>query len=269
MDTYEKVYREIDQFTTGLQARTGKDIKTWGEVFDPQTVMSLHKLLRAGVLRSIDYPVKTGKEANVFKGTFDDGEDVAIKIYRVATATFRHILKYIEGDPRFFRVPRDRRELVHAWAKKEYRNLERFREAGVDVPVPYRALNNIVIMEYLANENGPAKSMKEEGPDNDPTQAFEKLWDDYKKMLSKARMVHADFSEYNVLMPNGQPRIIDVGQAVLDKHPMADEFMERDIKGLARFFRNLDVELDELAMLTEARLIMASKKDEELEMEPF
>ena len=269
MDTYEKVYRDIDQFTTGLQARTGKDIKTWGEVFDTQTVMSLHKLLRAGVLRSIDYPLKTGKEANVFKGTFDDGEDVAIKIYRVATATFRHVLKYIEGDPRFFRVPRDRRELIYAWAKKEYRNLERFREAGVDVPVPYRALNNIVIMEYLANENGPAKTMKEEPPENDPPKAFEKLWDDYKNVLSKARCIHADFSEYNVLMPNGQPRIIDVGQAVLDKHPMAGEFMERDIKGLARFFRNLDVEVDEPAMLTEARLIMASKKDEELEMEPF
>lgn len=268
MDTYERVYRDIDRFTSGLQARTGKDLKTWGEVFDQQTVMSLHKLLRAGVLRSIDYPVKTGKEANVFKGTFDDGEDVAIKIYRVATATFRHILKYIEGDPRFFRVPRDRRELVYAWGKKEYRNLERFREAGVDVPIPYRALNNIVIMEYLSTDGNPARTMKEEPPNNPPA-AFEKLWTDYKKLLANARSVHADFSEYNVLMPNGEPRIIDVGQSVLDKHPMAGEFLARDIKGLARFFRNLDVEVDEAAMLTEAGQILASQKDEELDEEPF
>src|SRR5438309_1445281 len=99
MDTYEKVYRDIDKFTAELQQRTGKDIKTWGEVFDTPTVMSLHRMLRSGVLKSIDYPVKTGKEANVFKGTMEDGDDCAIKIYRVATATFHHILKYIEGDP--------------------------------------------------------------------------------------------------------------------------------------------------------------------------
>lgn len=268
MDTYDKVYRDIDRAAGALQARTGKDLKTWGEVFDRPTVMTLHKLLRSGVLKSIDYPVKTGKEANVFKGTTDDGDDVAIKIYRVATATFRRVLKYIEGDPRFARVPRDRRELVHAWARKEYRNLERFREAGVDVPIPYRALHNVVIMEYLSNEDGPARTMKEQPPQN-PQGAFEKLWDDYKRILGNARSVHADFSEYNVLMPRGEPRIIDVGQAVLDQHPMVQEFLARDVKGFARYFSHLDVEADESDLLAEARRIVAEHAGEEIHEEPF
>lgn len=268
MEPYEKVYREIDRFTSQLQARTGKDIKTWGEVFDRPTVMALHRLLRVGALKSIDYPVKTGKEANVFKGTSGDGEDVAIKIYRVATATFRHMLKYIEGDPRFRNVPRDHRALVYAWARKEYRNLERFREANVDVPIPYRCLNNIVIMEYLSNEDGPARTMKEQPPAHD-LDAFEKLWGDYQRLLSGARSIHADFSEYNVLMPRGEPRIIDVGQAILDTHPMAPEFLERDLRGFAKFFRGRDVEADASELLGDARAIIQSHQDEEFAEEPF
>lgn len=261
MDSFEKVYREIDRATGDLQARTGKDLKTWGEVFDQPTVMTLHRMLRAGILKSIDYPVKTGKEANVFKGTMEDGLDVALKIYRINTATFRHILKYIEGDPRFRSVPRDRRELVHAWARKEYRNLERFRQASVDVPIPYKHLNNVIVMEYLANEDGPARSLKQDPPE-DPQAVFEKLWGDYRKLLDGARSVHADFSEYNILMPRGQPRIIDCGQAVLDTHPMAEEFVQRDLRVFAKYFRSLSVEVDEAQLIGEALNIMRAHKDE-------
>lgn len=268
MDTYERVYKEIDRFTSGLQARTGKDLKTWGEVFDQPTVMTLHKLLRSDVLKSIDYPVKTGKEANVFKATSGDGDDVALKIYRVATATFRHVLKYIEGDQRFKSVPREKRDLVNAWARKEYRNLQRFREADVDVPIPYQSINNVVIMEYLQNPEGPARTMKEEPP-QDPPRAFEKLWSDYQKMLRGARSVHADFSEYNILMPNGEPRIIDVGQAVLDTHPMSREFLSRDLKVFAKYFRGLDVEVDEAQLVAEARGILSDNEGKEPDAEPF
>ena len=267
MDTYEKVYRDIDRASTQIQARTGKDLKTWGEVFDQPTVMTLHRMLRAGILKSLDHPLKTGKEANVFKGTMEDDLDVAVKVYRVQTATFRHILKYIEGDPRFRNVPRDRRELVHAWARKEYRNLERFRQANVDVPIPYKHLNNVIVMEYLANDDGPARAMKEEPP-TDPQAVFEKLWSDYTKMLDGARSVHADFSEYNILMPLGKPRVIDVGQAVLDTHPMAEEFMQRDIRVFAKYFRSLEVEADEATLIAEAQSIMRAHKNEDPDAEP-
>lgn len=266
MDTYEKVYLAIDRIAREMPGRIGKNFKTWGEVFDEPTVMTLHKLLRNDALKSIDYPVNTGKEANVFKGVSGDGDDVAIKIYRVHTHTFRHVLKYIEGDPRFRNVPRDRRELVHAWCRKEYRNLERFREAGVDVPIPYKALQNVIIMEYLAREDGPARTMKQEPP-ADPDVAFKKLWDDYKRMLKGARSVHADYSEYNVLMAGGVPRVIDVGQAVLDTHPMAVEFLERDVHNFAKYFAGRDVDVDAEGLLAEARRILKSNEGKELSLE--
>jgi RIO kinase 1 len=268
MDTYDKVYRQVDRASREIPGRVGRDMKTWGEVFDAPTVMSLHKMLRSGVIKSIDYPLKTGKEANVFKGTMEDGEDCAIKIYRVHTATFRHILKYIEGDPRFRSVGRDHREMIFAWARKEYRNLQRFREANVDVPIPYKHLNNILVMEYLSNLDGPARSMKEDPP-QDPPRAFEKLWEDYKRALGGARLIHSDLSEYNVMMPHGEPRIIDVGQAVLDNHPMAKEFLARDIKVIAKYFRGFDVETDEEEMLATARAILKTHEGKEIDDEQF
>lgn len=268
MDSYEKIYQAIDRLAREMPGRIGKDFKTWGEVFDEAAVMTLHKLLRNDALKSIDYPVNTGKEANVFKGVSGDGDDVAIKIYRIHTATFRHVLKYIEGDPRFRKVPRDRRELIHAWSRKEYRNLERFRQAGVDVPIPYKALNNVVMMEYLQREDGPARTMKEDPPEN-PGAAFKKLWSDYKRLVGNARCIHADFSEYNVLMVEGVPRVIDVGQAVLDTHPMADEFLARDVKNFSKYFRNRDVEADEEDLLAEVRDLIRMNAGKELEYDEF
>lgn len=266
MDTYDKVYQAIDRLAQEMPGRIGKDFKTWGEVFDKPTVMTLHKFLRNDILKSIDYPINTGKEANVFKGTSGDGDDVAIKIYRVHTATFRNVLQYIEGDPRFRNVPRDHRELVYAWCRKEYRNLERFREAGVDVPIPYKALNNVIVMEYLARADGPARTMKSQPP-ADAEAASAKLWEDYKRMLANARSVHADFSEYNVLMAEEGPRVIDVGQAVLDTHPMAAEFLQRDVKNFARYFKGRGVATDGEALLAEARGIVKANEGKELAAE--
>lgn len=265
--TYDRVYRSIDRLATAMPGRIGKDIGTWGGVFDTPTVMTLHKFLRNDVLKSLDYPISEGKEAGVFKATSGDGDAVAVKVYRVHTATFRQMTTYIEGDPRFRKVPRDHRELVYAWAKKEYRNLERYRDAGVDVPTPVRCLNNTVVMEFLGTEEGPARTMKDQPPP-DPEAAFDKLWGDYRRLLDEARSIHADFSEFNVLMDQGRPRIIDVGQGVLDAHPMAQEFLARDVRNICRFFRKFKVAgADEAARLGEARAIVKTNESKELDVE--
>lgn len=266
MDTYERVYRTIDRLAEAMPDRVGHDFATWGEVFDAPTVMTLHRYLRGNVLRSLDYPISTGKEANVFKATSGDGDPVVVKVYRVHTATFRHMLPYIDGDPRFRKVPRGHRQLIHAWAKKEYRNLERFREAGVDVPIPFKSLHNTVVMEYLGTETQPAPTMKT-SPPADPDRAMAKLWDDYKRALRHSRTIHADVSEYNVLMVEDRPRLIDVAQGVLDTHPMAVEFMERDIHNLSRYFGRQGADVDEAALLAEAKEIHAKNQDRTLDEE--
>ena len=42
-------------------------------------------------------------------------------------------------------------------------------------------------------------------------------------------------------MKDQEPVIIDVGQAVLKNHPMALEFLKRDLTNLNRFFKKYDI----------------------------
>ena len=76
--------------------RDADDRKTYDEVFDKATLMVIYKLITEKVITSVDYPISTGKEANIFKGTTPKGDAVALKIYRLATATFKNIIRYIE-----------------------------------------------------------------------------------------------------------------------------------------------------------------------------
>ena len=58
-----------------------------------------------------------------------------------------------------------------------------------------------------------------------------------KIMYNKARLVHADLSEYNIMLHNDEVVIIDVGQAVDISHPNALEFLKHDVETILRYFR--------------------------------
>lgn len=239
----EWAFEQADRQIKKLPQREGKDRRTEGEVFDNLTLMTLHKLLLHGALKSLDFPVSTGKEANVFRGTTPEGGFVAVKIYRVNTATFKHVLQYIDGDERFKGVKGDKRALVHAWAQKEFLNLQRLRAAGVDVPEPIRVLNNVLVMEYIGVAQGPYPQLKDLGrlEKKEAEKFWKKLSADFVAMHNKAGLIHGDLSEYNILVDaagtkKATPRIMDVGQAVLRTHPMGWEFLDRDAKNLTSYF---------------------------------
>lgn len=252
----EWAFKMADRMVARLPHKEGKDRRTEGEVFDHQTLLSLHKLLRSGVLRSLDFPVSTGKEANVFRGTTPMGGLVAVKIFRTNTSTFKHVLQYIQGDERFQGVTGDKRTLVHAWAQKEFRNLHRMRDAGVDVPEPIQVLHNVLVMEYLGTEEGPWPKLKELGRIDDPRRFYDKLVGDLVAIVDRAGIVHADLSEFNVLVEDAddpkkaRPRIIDVGQGVLRNHPMAMEFLMRDIKNFTNYFQRQRLDVTEQELLS-------------------
>lgn len=56
-------------------------------------------------------------------------------------------------------------------------------------------------------------------------------------MYQKAGLVHGDLSEYNILLHDGRPFLIDVGQSVRTAHPRAPEFLKRDLHIVSQFFR--------------------------------
>ena len=154
-----------------------------------------------------------------------------------------NIQKYIAGDERFRNVGKSRRKGIFLWAQKEYRNLERMRKNGILVPGGIKCLKNVIAMEYIGIDGSPAPHLKDVEPD-DPELLFDTLFSQIKILYQDTGLVHADFSEYNVLMKDNEPIIIDVGQAVLTKHPMAIEFLERDLKNLVRFFKRYGIVAD-------------------------
>ena len=230
------VLGRMEMAKTEARRREDEDRKTLDEVFDKQTLLILYKFISNGYLETIDYPISTGKEANVFHATTPQGGSLAVKIFRTNTATFRSFMTYIDGDPRFGHVKPSRRDIVYVWAQKEYKNLQRYFEAGVRVPNPVAWKQNVLLMEFIGNEGTPAPRLRD-APPADPAAAYEELVAQYQLGVTGASLVHGDFSEFNVLQRGDEMVVIDVAQAVLRAHPMARELLERDARNLATWAR--------------------------------
>jgi RIO kinase 1 len=209
------------------------------EVFDQTTRMVVVDLLNSGLLYEVNGAVSSGKEAKVYWATNKEGKDLAVKIYLTSSAEFKKgMLKYIEGDPRFKNVKRDTRSLMAIWAQKEFRNLREASEAKVPVPKPIAVKSNVVVMEFIGKEGVSAPSLKEYPPEN-PERVYKLLITYIKRLYRKAKIVHGDLSEYNIMMWKGRPLIFDLSQSVSVEHPMADFMLRRDLTN--RFFSRLNV----------------------------
>ena len=207
--------------------------KTEGKVFDRRTLLNLYTAIKNFGIESVDYPISSGKESIVFKAT-KKNEKVAIKIYRMSTLQFSNIEKYIAGDSRFERERRDRSRVVFLWARKEYANLIGMTNAGIFVPRPFYLQGNVLVMKYIGTESRPAPMIKNYDPD--PEDSYRQVAEIMKRMYQRAGLIHGDLSDYNLLYYRKRVCVIDVGQSVSIKHPMAMEFLERDIKNITRFF---------------------------------
>jgi len=239
-EAYEALEHKI--MALRQNSRTGDERQTMDEVFDKDTMLGIYKLMTDGVVDTIEYPVSTGKEGNVFAAKDAKGKLVALKIYRTSNATFNRIARYIEGDKRFRGIAGSRRKVIMAWAMKEFRNLQRLEDAGVKVPSPIRFHRNMVVMKYIGTKQGPAPLLRDVQLE-DATAVYEKILEYMRLAYQKAGLVHADLSEYNILYYRRQPVIIDVGQAVLTDHVNAKDFLYRDIDNVNRFFRSRDVNI--------------------------
>ena len=234
--------REDKQMSEADKIETG--------VFDRKTMMLLYGFLNKGIISSVDYPISTGKEADVFRATtgpkFEkQGAYTAVKIFRIETANFIHMQDYLFNDPRFQHVRRNKRRIIDAWCQKEFKNLLLCKEAKVPAPMPFVFEKNVLLMEFIGEEGVPDSTLKQIG-----SEAPEKDCDTllgYIRKLYRKGLVHSDLSEFNILMhgyPDAVPYLIDVGQGVLLGHPMADEFLRRDIMNVLRYFKGYGVKRD-------------------------
>jgi RIO kinase 1 len=220
--------------------------KTWGNVFDEFTFRTLFRLASQGHFDVLVSPVSIGKESNIFTAEGKKGRIIA-KIYRLETADFNRMYDYIKLDPRF-KIKKQHRKIIFTWTRREYRNLIRAREAGVSVPKPIAVLNNVLLLEFIGNQD-IAPKLKDCPPKN-KRQFLNKIIQNMKK-LYKADLVHADLSQFNILNHHENPVFIDLSQTTTLKNPRAEEFLERDTTNISNFFNKLGLRTDAKILKTD------------------
>ena len=225
--------------------------KVYAKVFDLQTFRNLNQLKKVGIRENLT-PISEGKEAVVFRGDSEYGY-VAVKIYKVTNISYNDHYKYLLIDPRFHKFPRTKIGIIYTWVKKEYSNLNRLYKNLISVPMPIAFRGNVLVMEWIGDEE-PAPNLHNILDEMNKEEFFWKILKEYKRMLHKAKLVHGDFSEYNILVYKNNPYIIDVSQAIPTDAESSKELLSRDIRNLIRISKRLGVRLSSNDLLNELKI---------------
>ena len=128
--------------------------------------------------------------------------------------------------------------MVKQWAEKEVRNLKRICKSGIKAPEPYMLKNNIILMQFIGDEGLAAPRLKDATlKGDDYTHCYLEVLKMMRTLYQECRLVHGDLSEYNILYFKDQVWLIDVSQSVEHDHPLALEFLRRDVVNVNDYFK--------------------------------
>ena len=199
-----------------------------------------------GFILSVTRPLMSGKEASVFLVETREGQCVA-KVYKEAqNRSFRQRADYTEG--RTVRNTRQQRAMAKGskygkslmeaeWQQAEVSALYRLHAAKVRVPTPFHYSDNVLLMELITDaEQRPAPRLWDVTlRPEEAREIHEHLVRECVRILC-AGMVHGDLSEYNILMAQDGPVIIDLPQATDAAHNRNSErLFLRDVKNLKNY----------------------------------
>ena len=234
------------------RSRDKSDHGTVEQCIDPRISRIIEKYKKRGQITEFNGCVATGKEANVYhargRGVKDEEEgrdpnqELAIKIYKTSILIFKDRERYITGEFRFRHgyCKSNPRKMVSVWCEKEIRNLKRIRQKGVKCPEPFAFKSNLIMMEFIGKDGIAAPRLKDALSEFENVEEFDncyiQIMEIMKKMYQNCKLVHSDFSEYNLLYYNKEIYVIDLAQAVEENHPNADYFLKRDIHNMNEFF---------------------------------
>jgi len=212
-----------------------------------KTPARLVSVLEDGLIDEVLRQLMSGKEATVYVVRCGD-EVRCAKVYKEANKrSFRQSVDYTEG--RRVKNSRQGRAMAKgskfgresqeaAWQSAEVDALYQLANAGVSVPEPYNFYEGVLLMELVVDADGHAAPRL-----NDISLTAEQarlhhqgLIQEVVRMLC-AGIVHGDLSEFNILMSERGPVIIDLPQAVdAAANNNAREMLERDVNNLKDYF---------------------------------
>jgi len=219
-----------------------------------KTPKRLQSLVEEGLIDTVVRQLMSGKEATVY--VVRCGEETrCAKVYKEAThRSFRQAVDYTEN--RKVKNTRQARAMAKgtrfgreaqeaAWQSAEVDALYRLAAAGVCVPRPYNFLDGVLLMDLVTDANGdaaPRLNDLEFSPE-DARAHHATLLMEVVRMLC-AGVVHGDLSEFNILLGEQGPVIIDLPQAVdAAGNNHAQRMLLRDVGNLNSFFGRFAPEL--------------------------
>jgi len=210
----------------------------------PARLMSLYE---DGLIDEVLYQLMSGKEATVY--VVRSGDDTrCAKVYKdAAQRSFKQAAKYQEGrrekNSRRARAMEKgskfgRKQMEESWQNAEVDALYRVARAGVRVPQPYGCFDGVLLMELVTDAEGEVAPRLAE-VDMSAQQAREDhaLMMHYIQLMLCAGLVHGDLSEFNVLVDEYGPVIIDLPQAVdAAANNNAREMFTRDVDKITSYY---------------------------------
>ena len=229
-------------------------------------------LIEDGLVDEVISQLMSGKEATVYVVRCG-GEIRCAKVYKEASKrSFKKAVEYQEGrkgrNSRRTRAMEKgskfgRSQQEEAWQTAEVDALYRLADAGVRVPKPYGCFDGVLLMELITDDEGNvAPRLNDVSMTSELALADHAIIMQYITRMLCAGIVHGDLSEFNVLVDDYGPVIIDLPQAVdAAGNNNARAMLERDINNMTTYYGQF---APELLVTKYAREIWALYEDGEL-----
>jgi RIO kinase 1 len=214
----------------------------------------IQPLVDNGLVDEVLRRLMSGKEADVY--VVRCGAEIrCAKVYKEAVKrSFKQAVQYQEGRKvRSSRRARamekgskfGRKQQEETWQSAEVNALDRLANAGVRVPQTYGCIDGVLLMELITDKNGEVAPRLV-----DVSMTAQQALDDHAVVMQYvvrmlcAGLVHGDLSEFNVLVDENGPVIIDLPQAVdAAANNNAQSMLERDVNNMTSYYGHYAPEL--------------------------
>jgi len=212
-----------------------------------KTPKRIQPLVEDGLVDEVIRQLMSGKEATVY--VVRCGSEIrCAKVYKEANKrSFKKAVQYQEGrkvrNSRRARAMEKgskygRNEQEQSWQTAEVDALHRLANAGVRVPQPHCCIDGVLLMELVTDEEGDVAPRL-----GDVDMPVEIALEDHAMMMTYivrmlcAGVVHGDLSEFNVLVDETGPVIIDLPQAVdAAGNNHAEMMLARDVNKIRDYY---------------------------------